>query len=198
MGFLVALTDRGFSTRTYDLESRRYELLVQPILFVLTGLAIGLVAGGVAGLVRAGASSFTWSTPARLWRSDIRSALTTGVLCALCVVLVNVAFTRRVDTALLFIFALGSYLFAIAGIMTTEAARLTMVGVILRFRGNGPLRILRSLDDARARNVLRQAGPTYQFRHARLQDRLADTFDGSKVPPAPETTLSSATTSSSD
>jgi hypothetical protein len=29
------------------------------------------------------------------------------------------------------------------------------------------------LDDARERNVLRTVGPVYQFRHARLQDRLA-------------------------
>jgi hypothetical protein len=30
------------------------------------------------------------------------------------------------------------------------------------------------LEDARDRNVLRTVGPVYQFRHARLQDRLAD------------------------
>jgi hypothetical protein len=29
------------------------------------------------------------------------------------------------------------------------------------------------LEDARDRNVLRTVGPVYQFRHARLQDRLA-------------------------
>jgi hypothetical protein len=29
------------------------------------------------------------------------------------------------------------------------------------------------LEDARDRNVLRAIGPVYQFRHARLQDRLA-------------------------
>lgn len=29
------------------------------------------------------------------------------------------------------------------------------------------------LDDARERQILRTAGPAYQFRHARLQDRLA-------------------------
>jgi hypothetical protein len=32
---------------------------------------------------------------------------------------------------------------------------------------------MRFLDDARERNVLRTVGPAYQFRHARLQDRLA-------------------------
>ena len=36
-----------------------------------------------------------------------------------------------------------------------------------------PVRLMRFLEDARSRNVLRTVGPIYQFRHARLQDRLA-------------------------
>jgi hypothetical protein len=36
-----------------------------------------------------------------------------------------------------------------------------------------PVRLMRFLDDAHHRNVLRAVGPSYQFRHARLQDRLA-------------------------
>jgi hypothetical protein len=38
-----------------------------------------------------------------------------------------------------------------------------------------PVRLLRFLEDARERNVLRNVGPVYQFRHPRLQDRLART-----------------------
>ncbi len=44
----------------------------------------------------------------------------------------------------------------------------------LAVRGRTPLRLNRFLTDAHQRGVLRQAGPTYQFRHARLRDRLAD------------------------
>jgi hypothetical protein len=36
-----------------------------------------------------------------------------------------------------------------------------------------PVRLMRFLEDARGRGVLRTVGPVYQFRHARLQDRLA-------------------------
>lgn len=36
-----------------------------------------------------------------------------------------------------------------------------------------PLRLLRFLEDAHARGVLRQAGAVYQFRHARLREHLA-------------------------
>jgi DNA-binding SARP family transcriptional activator len=43
----------------------------------------------------------------------------------------------------------------------------------LALRGRSPSGLLRFLDDAHRRGVLRQAGAVYQFRHARLQDRLA-------------------------
>jgi hypothetical protein len=36
-----------------------------------------------------------------------------------------------------------------------------------------PARLMRFLEDAHSRNILRTVGPAYQFRHARLQDRLA-------------------------
>ncbi|CAM5530975.1 NACHT domain-containing protein [Streptomyces abikoensis] len=40
-------------------------------------------------------------------------------------------------------------------------------------RGKLPWRLMAFLDDAHRRGVLRQVGAVYQFRHARLQDRLA-------------------------
>ncbi|WP_405891240.1 hypothetical protein OG427_37160 [Streptomyces sp. NBC_00133] len=43
----------------------------------------------------------------------------------------------------------------------------------LALRGQLPWRLMRFLDDAHRRGVLRQAGAVYQFRHARLQDHLA-------------------------
>jgi len=45
----------------------------------------------------------------------------------------------------------------------------------LSLRGRLPLRLMRFLDDAHQRGALRQSGAVYQFRHARLQDRLAAT-----------------------
>jgi hypothetical protein len=52
----------------------------------------------------------------------------------------------------------------------------TVAFVQLSRAGLGPVRMLRFLQDARARHVLRAVGPVYQFRHARLQDRLAEHF----------------------
>ncbi|MER7645525.1 hypothetical protein [Streptomyces sp. NPDC126522] len=45
--------------------------------------------------------------------------------------------------------------------------------VWLAMAGLLPWRLLRFLDDAAARGVLRRSGPSYQFRHARLQAHLA-------------------------
>jgi hypothetical protein len=44
----------------------------------------------------------------------------------------------------------------------------------LAVRGKLPWRLMRFLDDAHRRGVLRQSGAVYQFRHARLRDRLAE------------------------
>lgn len=41
-------------------------------------------------------------------------------------------------------------------------------------RGKTPLGLMRFLADTHRRAVLRQAGAVYQFRHARLQDNLAN------------------------
>ena len=50
----------------------------------------------------------------------------------------------------------------------------------LAMRERTPVRLMRFLEDARERNVLRNVGPVYQFRHARLQDRLAGTWTESQ------------------
>jgi hypothetical protein len=53
----------------------------------------------------------------------------------------------------------------------TWTASLTFAQLAMRW--HTPVRLLRFLDDARERDVLRTVGPIYQFRRARLQDRLA-------------------------
>ncbi len=54
----------------------------------------------------------------------------------------------------------------------TWSASLTFAQLALRW--HTPARLMRFLEDARERDVLRIVGPVYQFRHARLQDRLAE------------------------
>jgi len=50
----------------------------------------------------------------------------------------------------------------------------TVARIWLAARMNLPWELMVFLDDARKLGVLRQAGACYQFRHALLQDRLAD------------------------
>jgi hypothetical protein len=59
----------------------------------------------------------------------------------------------------------GAWLFSSAGSSSLAAAELSG-------SWHTPVRLMRFLDEARERGVLRTVGPVYQFRHARLQDRL--------------------------
>lgn len=65
--------------------------------------------------------------------------------------------------ALAFMFFLGS-----------AYCRFVLTRLALALRGRLPWRTMTFLADAHRRGVLRQAGAVYQFRHARLRDRLAD------------------------
>jgi hypothetical protein len=63
----------------------------------------------------------------------------------------------------------------IAGFAISQAWPTALTAAQLARRWHTPLHLRDFLEDARERNVLRTAGPAYQFRHARLQDRLAAT-----------------------
>ena len=70
--------------------------------------------------------------------------------------------------------AFGIVLGSAGGLMYTSTWSASLTFVQLATRWHTPIRLMRFLEDARSRNVLRTVGPVYQFRHARLQDRLAD------------------------
>lgn len=69
--------------------------------------------------------------------------------------------------------AAGLTLGPAAGFMYSMTWPASLAFAQLAARRRTPLRLMRFLEDARNRNVLRTVGPVYQFRHARLQDRLA-------------------------
>jgi hypothetical protein len=70
----------------------------------------------------------------------------------------------------MFPYVVGGILFAVISSHTWQTI---LLGLQLRAAGLGPWRLPRYLDDAHRRGVLRALGPVYQFRHARLQDRLS-------------------------
>lgn len=81
---------------------------------------------------------------------------------------------------------LPGVLFAWLTALTGAWTRFTVTRAVLATRGLLPWRLLRFLADARDREVLREIGGVYQFRHIRLQERLASTHDQPMpAPPRP-------------
>ncbi|NEY31477.1 NACHT domain-containing protein [Streptomyces sp. PRKS01-65] len=68
---------------------------------------------------------------------------------------------------------LPAVFFALLLLMSRAWPRFQMVRVRLAIRGELPWRLMAFLADARRREILRQAGGVYQFRHIRLQQTLA-------------------------
>ncbi|MBV9161579.1 MAG: NACHT domain-containing protein [Pseudonocardiales bacterium] len=59
------------------------------------------------------------------------------------------------------------------GVLSRAWGAYAVSRIWLALRGKQPWRLMRFLEDAHRRGVLRQSGATYQFRHARMQDHLA-------------------------
>ncbi|MFF8950681.1 hypothetical protein ACF09I_18095 [Streptomyces sp. NPDC014940] len=60
-----------------------------------------------------------------------------------------------------------------AGPLCNTAVATAATALQLCAREGTPVCLMAFLEDARRRNLLRATGPVYQFRHARLQERLA-------------------------
>ncbi|MGB7798405.1 MAG: trypsin-like peptidase domain-containing protein [Pseudonocardiaceae bacterium] len=62
--------------------------------------------------------------------------------------------------------------FGCVSVLSRAWGAYTVSQIWLSLRGDQPWRLMRFLDDAHRRGVLRQSGAMYQFRHARVQDHL--------------------------
>jgi hypothetical protein len=169
--------------------------LIVGLLFDLAyGIAIGLFFGLIFGLVR----RFTEPTepkepvsPINVLRSDRSTVLYALLLGGFAGALVG-AFMGGVigasDRGLIFELTPGQQglLGAAVGLLvgagglgmmvhaTSAWGQFVMARIWLRYKGQTPLRLVTFLRDAHKLGVLRQVGPTYQFRHALLQERLVE------------------------
>lgn len=112
------------------------------------GLMVGLAGGLAFGLAGGLAFGFAGVLPGRLGVGlavGLAGGITSGLLVGL-----------------------------IGGLMYPQSWATSLAFAQLAMRSHTPIRLMRFLEDARERNVLRTVGPVYQFRHSRLQDRLAD------------------------
>ncbi len=152
------------------------------------GVAIGAGLAGVltAGLSRSAADDASPLTPRASWRRDQGFGLAVGLLLGLGLslgVALGIGFTHALGLGsahtagqvkglvLLLVWLLVFGL--VFGLLFPRTWTASLTFVQLAMRWHTPVRLLRFLDDARERDVLRTVGPVYQFRHARLQDRLA-------------------------
>ena len=132
------------------------------------GLAVGLAAGLVALLV--------------LWRAALAvigmvAGLMIGLVAGLVVTVViggtaggAIGLTKGLALGL----TAGPVFGIVGGLLYTRTWSVSLAFMQLAGRWGTPAHLMRFLEDARDRNVLRTVGPVYQFRHARLQDRLAE------------------------
>lgn len=140
----------------------------------LAGISIlGLIYGLVINAWQKGQNSGRSLDPLTSWRRDQRTILTAGL---------SFGFTEAIVVGIVAGIAFGLKRGLTAGIivgivqagtsgLSLAARSLTLVQLARSW--HTPVRLMRFLDDARERSVLRTVGSLYQFRHARLQDLLA-------------------------
>jgi len=149
-------------------------------------LGAGLAGALAAGLSRSAADDASPLTPRVSWRRDQVYGLAVGLMLGLGLSLgvgLGLGFTyafglesthtagqvRGLVVGLVWLSVFG----LVFGLVFPRTWTASLTFAQLAMRWHTPVRLLRFLDDARQRDVLRTVGPVYQFRHARLQDRLA-------------------------
>jgi len=150
------------------------------------GIGVGLAGALAAGLSRSAADDASPLTPGASWRRDQAFGLAVGLMLGLGLSLgvgLGLGLIRVLDLGsrhaaghvaaivygLVWVLVFG----LVFGLLFPQTWTVSLAFAQLAMRWHTPARLLRFLDDARQRDVLRTVGPLYQFRHARLQDRLA-------------------------
>lgn len=157
----------------------------------MIGLLAGVVGGFVTGLSNRSADNRTPIGPVSCWRQDRHYTLTAGIAGGLagsliggaCLGLLAELANERIF-GVIDGFLSGIALVTVGGLLLSVALSLVgsatwrtfLASLQLRMRNEAPIRLVRFLSDAHERHVLRAVGPVYQFRHARLQDRLEEAF----------------------
>jgi hypothetical protein len=150
------------------------------------GIGAGLAGALAAGLSRSAADDASPLTPTVCWRRDQAFGLAVGLLLGLGLSLgvgldlgltaafgIRTAHAARPVTVIVQTFTWILSYGLLFGLLFPRTWTVSLTFAQLAMRWHTPVRLLRFLDDARQRDVLRTVGPAYQFRHARLQDRLA-------------------------
>jgi len=157
----------------------RFGLLAGFFTGLFAGLAAGLLFVLVNGLVQSSADAASPMDPVTCWRRDRQSGLAEGIAYGLAGALSfgiagTLAAGLAIGLSVGLINGLGAGLAFTFGVSQSWLA--TLGFLLLRCAGLFPRHGIGFLEDARDRGVLRTVGSVYQFRHARLQDQLADAY----------------------
>jgi GTPase SAR1 family protein len=167
-----------------------YGLILGAVDEIQTGVALPMTIGLVFGLTTWLAIGLTdWAetpvtderpqTPTTTFRRDLQlvcvKSLAIGFALAIAFGIPDALADEGGLLSGLAIGLLAAIILALGVGLHQASGRYLVTVLVLRHRRRIPLRLLSFLDDAHRLGILRQAGPVYQFRHAKLQDRLAHT-----------------------
>ena len=193
-GFLVALTV-GLTSGLTAVAA----LVVGALAGSVVGLAIGLVNWLVVGLreaLTADPDSYSALNPTSAWHRDRSYGRVVGVVSGLVsglTVGLIIGLAGAPMFGLVMGLVAGPSVGLVAALRSTEGYAVSLASVQLVIKWRTPRCLMKFLDDGHSRNVLRIVGPSYQFRHAQLQDRLVAAAREPGRPPATRTELSPVT-----
>jgi hypothetical protein len=147
---------------------------------LVLGLLFGLTVGLLLGLRQPPTEATSPLDPQSLWRRERRFGLGLGVGLGPVVGLAGGLADWLVfgpEAGLVFGLTGGFVAGLGSGLVSSATWDAALAGVQLWRRGDAPAGLLQFLDDARRRQILRTVGPVYQFRDARLEDRLAEALE---------------------
>lgn len=176
LGYAVSLVFQGLPSAA---------IMYGFVKWVITGLTLGIMLGPVYALMAAVEVPIdirSSGTPADLLHTNratvLSQSLVVGLVFGLGYGLLSKPEARSINgLSTGFMIAVGY------GLSMTAWGRWAVLARIwLPLTGQLPWAVNAFLDDAYQRGVLRQAGAVYQFRHARLQDRLAQAVPTNQRP----------------
>lgn len=124
----------------------------------------------------------TSATPIGTYQADLRSSKTIGLLVtfAAWAGFLVASWLGEASVPLWYIIVWGLGFGLAVGLcvvlMSGEVVQVKLTEFLLACQRRGKIHFLRLLEDASNRQLLRQAGAVYQFRHAALQDHIATTY----------------------
>jgi hypothetical protein len=142
--------------------------LVRELVFGLVfGLAVGIT--GLIALWTVPLPRAATATPAARYWADRRTSIVFGLGVGL---VVGVTLVLTLGSTLGLAGGLAGGL--AVGLTDGSVSKVSLTELVLATTGAGRVKFIQVLKDAHHRQILRQAGAVYQFRHAELQDHLAE------------------------